>query len=115
MSQLSRFVLPVLLTFVAGLLVGLMLAPQHNSPRSGALDSDLVAWEEAMAKSRNLTAEQRTDMRVLLAYYQRQREKLFDAQRSAIEPQLSELDYRFESLIQERMLGGRFLSEGSPR
>lgn len=104
MRQLPRVLLPALLTFVAGMFAGLMLAPRLSPPPTGILDSDLLAWEESMSINLELDREQRADMRVLLAYYQRERNKLFAAQRNEVEPQLVDLDERFEGLIRDRVL-----------
>jgi hypothetical protein len=57
-----------------------------------------------MSINLELDREQRADMRVLLAYYQRERNKLFAAQRNEVEPQLVDLDERFEGLIRDRVL-----------
>jgi len=57
-----------------------------------------------MSINLELDREQRADMRVLLAYYQRERDKLFAAQRNEVEPQLADLDKRFEGLIRDRVL-----------
>ncbi len=51
-----------------------------------------------------LEEDQIADLQVVLAYYGRERRRLLDAQRAQIEPQLGDLDRRFQSLIRDRLL-----------
>ncbi len=99
-----RILLPALLTFAAGACFGFLGGSRWNQPEATLLDPDLVAYEGGMTAALDLDGGQRAELRVLLAYYARQRRQVFSASRNLLEPDLAELDQRFEQLIQTRIL-----------
>ncbi len=99
-----RILLPALLTFSAGLVFGFAGGQRWTSAPITLLDADLAAYERGMAAAVELDEDQRQDLRVLLAYYSRQRQLIYDASRNLLEPELAELDRRFEHLIRTSIL-----------
>ncbi|MBC8329201.1 MAG: hypothetical protein ISR76_00390 [Planctomycetes bacterium] len=99
-----RILLPALLTFAAGLVFGFSGGQRWPSPPMTLQDPDLAAYESGLAAAVDLDQDQRQDLRVLLTYYSRQRQLIYDASRSLLEPDLAELDRRFEHLIRTAIL-----------
>ena len=101
---MRRVLLAAALTFFAGGIFGWLIAQGAGSTRTTTLEPDLQDWALALSTSLALKEEQIADLHVVLAYYGRERRRLLDAQRAHIEPQLGDLDRRFQSLIQDRIL-----------
>ncbi|MCH2113277.1 MAG: hypothetical protein MK213_10490 [Planctomycetes bacterium] len=99
-----RLFLPVFLTFCCGFLAGFMVADQNPDREHTNLAPDLIAYERGLSATTDLDSDQRADLRVLLAYYQRERDALLHTQRALMEPQLADLDARFERLIMDHIL-----------
>ena len=100
-----RQVLPVaLLTLAGGFALGFFFGRGMGAPALTTLPEDLRSWELAMTRELNLSPDQSRDLRVVLHRYEKERRRLLDAGRSLLEPELSALDSRFESLIRMRVL-----------
>ena len=103
-AGVGRVLVPAALTFLAGGLFG-FVAGQRLGPRpEPLLDPDLAAYQEALTRELGLDPEQASNLRVVLTTYGRERRRILDAQRFALEPELSELDRRFEMMILDRVL-----------
>ncbi len=95
---------PVLLAFVAGLLLGFVAGEKGGGAAAPALASDLAAYKAAAVSRLGLDGEQEADLDLLLRYYERERQRLFNVQLDAMEPELTELDRRFQGLIRTHIL-----------
>lgn len=99
-----RILLPALLTFGAGLVFGFAAGLRSGAPPAPTLAPDLAAYEQGLSRVLELDAGQRQDLRTVLAYYEVERRRVFDASRPLLEPRLAELDRRFEPMIHGRVL-----------
>ncbi len=99
-----RVLLPALLTFAAGAVFGFLFGRGTTVAPAALLEPDLAAYEQGIGAALGLDAAQREELHVLLAYYARERSRVLDASRGQLEPELSDLDRRFEQLIRSRIL-----------
>jgi len=102
--RLPRLLLPALMTFAAGLLLGLQWASSRPQATSDPLPADLRAWHRGMVQSLELDQAQSQDLRLLLFHYSRQREELLAARFSAVDAEWQSLDQRFQGLLTTRIL-----------
>jgi len=103
-SILLQVATPVLLVFVAGFLLGFVAGEKGGAAATPALPSDLAAYKAAAVGRLGLDGEQEADLDLLLRYYERERRRLFNVQLGAMEPELADLDRRFQSLIRTHIL-----------
>lgn len=101
---MRRVLFAAVLTFLAGAIFGWLAAGGGDAQTSASLEPDLRDWSSAISMALALEEDQIADLQVVLAYYGRERRRLLDAQRAQIEPQLGDLDRRFQSLIRDRLL-----------
>ncbi|HEX9795031.1 MAG TPA: hypothetical protein VGC54_13695 [Planctomycetota bacterium] len=102
-----RLLIPALATLAAGLLLGWVAGRRSVAPLEPGLDPELAAWHAAAVDEFGLVDDQAADLRILLRYYDRERRRLELARLRVLEPELAELDARFELLIWNRILRGK--------
>jgi DNA polymerase III delta prime subunit len=103
-SPWRLILLPALLTFAAGFLVGQVVNKHTSSGSLEELPADLRAYEAAMTEVLGLRGKQRGDLRVLLFHYEREREKLLQQHLAEVDSDWVALDDRFENLLANRIL-----------
>lgn len=99
-----RVALAALATFAAGALVGFALGRGSAPHPVSSLDPVLAGWADATIAALSLSREQAGDLRILLAHYERERDHLLDDRLAEADADWLELDRRFETLIQSRIL-----------
>ncbi|MBT3340355.1 MAG: hypothetical protein HOM34_09945 [Planctomycetes bacterium] len=92
------------MTFIAGLFAGMLLERRLAPAPEGPLPIDLAAYVTAMSFAADLSTDQVADLRILMRYYDGERNRLLDTQRQQIAPEWADLDLRFETLIRNRIL-----------
>lgn len=93
-----------LATLAAGGLLG-FVAGRETAPAPGTvLDPALEAWAATASAELDLTREQSADLRILLAHYARERERLLAATLAQADDAWLDLDRRFETLLLNRFL-----------
>ncbi len=100
---MKRLLLPAVLTFLAGGAFGFLLG-RGSVSTAPPLSADLAAYAQGLRVALGLDREQVADLRALLAYYDRERQRLIGAERATLEPSFADLDRRFEALIREYVL-----------
>jgi hypothetical protein len=100
----KRILLPALVTFLAGVLVGQSISLDSNDEILEELPADLRSYAEGMIGALRLDSDQADDLRILLFHYERQRGSLLDQQMAAVDAEWVHLDQRFESLFTNRIL-----------
>ena len=103
-SPWKLILLPALLTFAAGFLVGQTVDNHIVSGPLEELAPDLRAYEAGIIESLGLNSEQSRDLRVLLFHYERERGKLLQQHLAEVDSDWVELDKRFENLLAIRIL-----------
>ncbi|KAA3605068.1 MAG: hypothetical protein DWQ01_20960 [Planctomycetota bacterium] len=100
MASWRRILIPALVTWCAGALLGFWLGRRTALPASGlALDSDLQAYYRTMVESFELEPERARKLKILLSKYQMERNEILRDQRLAAENRLAMKDSQFENLI----------------
>lgn len=99
----ARLLIPALLTLLAGVLLGIALG-KRSQPVESLLEEDLAGWAASYSETLELSAEQQSDLLILLTAYQRERRSLLRSQYSELADSLAWLDERFEGLIEGRVL-----------
>lgn len=102
--RLPRLLVPALMTFAAGLLLGVQWASSRPQVSNDPLPADLRAWHRGMVSSLELDSGQSEDLRLLLFHYSRQREELLAARFAAVDLEWQSLDQRFQGLLTTRIL-----------
>lgn len=100
----ARVACAALLTFAAGGLMGFAAGRGTAPPPSSGLEPDLAAWEAAAAEALALRPGQREDLRILLAHYGRERDRLVAERLAEADAAWLGLDRRFETLLRSRIL-----------
>ena len=103
-AALRRLLPAAAMTFGAGSLFGFLAGVRATEAPAPDLAPDLAAYESAMNDSLDLAAGQRKDLRLLLLYYEKERNRIFQRQRVDLEPELAANDERFYELIKNRVL-----------
>jgi hypothetical protein len=91
-------------TFAAGALAGFALGRGSAPAPQSTLDPALASWANATVAALDLSREQSGDLRILLAHYERERDRLLAERLAEADADWLELDRRFETLIQSRIL-----------
>lgn len=99
-----RILLPALVTFTAGLLVGRSLPQGASTQELEELPLDLRTYADGMIESLHLSDDQAADLRILLFHYERKRHRLLDRHLAKVDSDWVELDEQFESLLAHRIL-----------
>ncbi len=99
-----KILIPAILTFAAGIFAGMLFERYLAPPPEGPLPIDLAAYVTAMTAAAGLSPDQVADLRILMRYYDGERNRLLDTQRQLIAPEWADLDERFETLIRNRIL-----------
>lgn len=103
-APLRRILLPALVTFTAGFLVGQSL-PEDPVPQGlEELPLDLRTYADSMIEALELDDLQAADLRILLFHYERERNRLLDRHLAEVDEDWVQLDQRFESLLAYRIL-----------
>ena len=100
----KRILLPALVTFLAGFLVGQSVSFDHHDEILEELPADLRFYAEGMIDTLALDSKQANDLRILLFEYQRRRGHLLEQQMAAVDVEWTSLDQVFESLFTNRIL-----------
>ena len=100
----KRILLPALVTFLAGFLVGQSVSFDTNSEILEELPADLRFYAEGMIDTLALDSNQANDLRILLFEYERKRGNLLEQQMAAVDSEWTSLDQVFESLLTNRIL-----------
>jgi len=100
----KRILLPALVTFLAGFLVGQSTFLGSNDEILEELPADLRAYAEGMIDTLHLDSSQADDLRIILFAYERERVSLLEQQMAAVDSEWVSLDQRFESLLAYRIL-----------
>ncbi len=104
LSPATRVSLAAALTFAAGALLG-CAAGRGSAPDLGTgLEPALEAWAAATGEELALNADQREDLRILLAHYARERDQLLADRLAEADGVWVGLDRRFETLLRSRIL-----------
>ncbi len=104
-SASLRLMLPAALMLVAGFVGGISWQSHFGGYSvTGGLDTDLDSYQLALSEVLELNSKQQGDLKLLLYYYQQQRDELFAKSLSKVDGEWLELDQRFESLIFARVL-----------
>lgn len=99
-----RVAFAALATFAAGGLLGFVAGRETARGPATALDPALEAWATAAAANFELSRDQLADLRVLLAHYERERDRLLAESLAQADGAWLDLDRRFETLIHNRIL-----------
>lgn len=103
-APLRRILLPAVVTFTAGFLVGQSL-PESPAPKVlEELPLDLRSYADSMVEALALSEDQAADLRILLFHYERERNRLLDRHLAEVDEDWVQLDQRFESLLAYRIL-----------
>jgi len=103
-APLRRILLPALVTFTAGFLVG-QSWPETTAPKElEELPLDLRSYANSMVDALGLREDQAADLRILLFHYERERNRLLDRHLVEVDQDWVQLDQRFESLLAFRIL-----------
>jgi len=100
----KRILLPALVTFLAGFLVGQSVSFDSPSEILEELPADLRSYAEGMIGALALDSNQANDLRILLFEYERKRGNLLEQQMAAVDSEWTSLDQVFESLLTNRIL-----------
>ena len=100
----KRILLPALVTFLAGVLVGQSISLGTSETSLEELPADLRSYAEGMIEHLHLDHDQADDLRILLFHYEHQRGSLLEQQMAAVDAEWVSLDQRFESLFTNRIL-----------
>lgn len=104
LSPRARVGWAALLTFAAGGLLGFAAGRGARPPSASGLDPALEAWAAATGAALDLRGEQREDLRILLAHYSRERDRLLGERLAEADAAWLGLDRRFETLLRSRIL-----------
>jgi len=100
----QRILLPALVTFLAGFLVGQAIQTTESSEGLEELPADLLAYADGMIEALSLDPDQADDLRILLFHYERERGRLLERRLAEVDGEWVDLDQRFESLLATRIL-----------
>ncbi|MHC4822880.1 MAG: hypothetical protein ACYTEP_02560 [Planctomycetota bacterium] len=100
----QRILLPALVTFLAGFLVGQAFQPTESTKGLEELPADLLAYADGMIEALSLDPPQADDLRILLFHYERERGRLLEQRLAEVDEEWVSLDQRFESLLATRIL-----------
>lgn len=103
-GALKQLLAPALLTLAAGGVLGYSWGSRGERGADVILDADLAAYHAATAAALDLDQDQAEYLFALLYHYQQQRDRLFQAHRAELEPDLSELDRAFDTSLRTRIL-----------
>ncbi|MDA1260135.1 MAG: hypothetical protein O3A20_05885 [Planctomycetota bacterium] len=100
----GRVACAALLTFAAGSLLGFATG-RGTAPEPGSgLEPALAAWAAATDEALQLRPGQSEDLRILLAHYARERDRMLKERLAEADNAWLGLDRRFETLLRSRIL-----------
>ncbi|TAH39378.1 MAG: hypothetical protein EYC70_00925 [Planctomycetota bacterium] len=102
--SLGRVLVPALLSFAAGGLLGYLAGSRGSRAPAPLLDPDLAAYHAGVVAALQLDATQAEEALVWLWKYQQERSKLIQAHSAGLEPSLANLDQRYEQMLRTRIL-----------
>ncbi len=103
-----RMLLPAILTLTAGFVAGVAWQNYRTVDASSqGLDVDLESYRLGLVDLLELDKEQGRNLRLLLYYYQQERDDLFSRSLARVDDEWLELDQRFESLVLARILDSK--------